>query len=87
MVRPRTAFGENDEDVFERLANLRDEAVGKPPRDVPADDTTGHDKAPLGHDAVGIPFRLRPAARLEHLETGRDGFRLSHRTHADFQPS
>src|SRR5438874_3086562 len=88
VVWPRAALRQDRHDVFERLPDLRDQSVGKSACKVPADDTPRHDKASFGHDAVRIPLRLWPAAGLKHLQTAdrgsRDGFWLSHRTHAEF---
>ena len=73
MVRPGAAFRQDRNDVFERLPNLRDKPVGEPTRDIPADDTTRHNETSIGHDAVGISLRLRPAAGLKHLQAARRG--------------
>lgn len=69
MFGSRTALRQDRHDVFERLPDLRDKAVGKLTGHVPADDTARHDKTSLGQDAVRVSLRLRPAAGLKHPQT------------------
>jgi len=74
MFGSSTALRQDRHDVFESLPHLRDKPVRKSTGSVPTDDTTGHDEASFGHDAVRIALRLRPTAGLKHPQTtGRGG--------------
>ena len=71
MLRSSAALGEDIGNVAQRLTHLRNEIGRQMPLRIPADHAAGHHKAAIGGHAVGISFRHRPAARLQHLRAGR----------------
>src|SRR3990172_11477474 len=66
VLGPGARFGENGENVLQRLPRLAGEVAGfEFLLRVPADLARDEDQPPLGDDAVGIAFGLGPARKLK----------------------